>query len=100
MSTPTSALARYAALVPQLTVAEEFVRDAVPLAFEEAFVNVCSYAYPDESGEVEVQCVLRDDGFALIVSDEGTHLIRKLAHSVTYAREGNRNVLTLVFRTA
>ena len=35
------------------------------LALEEAFVNICGYAYPDGEGEVELSCAGNDDVLTL-----------------------------------
>lgn len=93
------------------------------LALEEIFVNICSHAYPDAAGEVEV-CGSTDasDGLILQISDWGipfdptfwqppdleedilqrrigglgTYMIQKLTNQVHYRRDGQRNILTVV----
>ena len=95
------------------------------LATEEAFVNICSHAYPDEAGDAEVSCVRDEDSFALEISDWGIafdvlslpppdttagimersigglgiHFIRTLSDNVSYRRECGRNILRMVFKT-
>lgn len=93
------------------------------LVFEEAFVNVCSYAYAETAGVVEVRCDADGSALVLTIVDQGTpfdlraipepaaaasgtsrrhgglgvHFIRSLADRVNYSREDNRNVLQLTF---
>ena len=94
----------------------------IELAVEEALANICLYAYPHSSGEVEVRCAqdetrhlvieLIDFGipfdmlarpapdFTLGVAQRpigglGIPLIRALMDNVTYHREGTRNILCL-----
>jgi len=94
------------------------------VAVEEAFVNICSYAYPDKEGEVEFACGVDGDAFVLEVSDNGSpfdvltlpdpnttldimdrdigglgiYFIRRLTDDVSYRREKGRNILRLVLR--
>lgn len=96
----------------------------IELASEEAIVNVIHHAYKDRGGEIEIavlsepqkKCVitLSDDGepFDPLVQVDpvdisasledrdigglGIHFIRKCLDEVSYSREGNWNVLTLV----
>ena len=94
----------------------------IQIAVEEAFVNVCSYAYVGERGEVEVNCSSNGDSFVIEIIDSGIPfditlledpdvkadiyerkvgglgglLIRKLMDMTVYSREGNRNVLRLI----
>ena len=90
------------------------------LAVEEAFVNICHHAFPDGGGEVVVSLEaagggltveLEDGGPAfdpLVVRGEpgdelesrdlggvGLPMIRQLADSVRYRRDGDRNRLSL-----
>lgn len=95
----------------------------VELVIEEAVVNICKYAYVDETGLIEITCQgdtadlvvhITDTGvpFDLLavaepdlnadISDRqigglGCYLIRTLADEVTSHRDGNRNVLELSF---
>ncbi len=88
-----------------------------------AFVNICSYAYPEGSGEVELACGADGDAFVLEIADRGSpfdalslpepdstpdimdreigglgvHFIRKLSDSVSYRREDGQNILRMVF---
>lgn len=41
------------------------------IALEEAFVNVCNYAYPDDPGEVELSCTAAGNDFVIEISDQG-----------------------------
>jgi anti-sigma regulatory factor (Ser/Thr protein kinase) len=108
-----------AAGFPQARITE------IELAVEEALANICRYAYPDRSGEVEVRCwrdetqhfliELIDTGvpFDLLsrpvpdltldtaqrqMGGYGIPLILALMDHVTYHREGERNILRLVVR--
>ena len=94
----------------------------VQLVVEEALVNVFQYAFPDGKGEVELLCgpgsggslriEIRDEGVPFdptgapdpditagveerTVGGLGILLIKKISRSVTYRREGGRNILTL-----
>lgn len=96
----------------------------IELAVEEAMVNIFNYAYPDGEGQVEMQCALkgskkfvieiRDKGIPFdglshpdpdITADTGNRkigglgifLIKKVADEVRYSRNGDMNVLTIVF---
>jgi serine/threonine-protein kinase RsbW len=98
----------------------------IELALEEALVNVCRYAYRQEEGLVEVRCQGMDDHRYMIeiidsgipfdvcayptpelnvcVADRkigglGVHLMRRMVDQITYRREGNQNILGLLFRT-
>ena len=94
------------------------------VAVEEAFVNICHYAYPDGAGDVELACGCEGDEFLVELADRGmpfdilslpdpdttadimereigglgVHFIRKLSDKVSYRREGGRNILRLVLR--
>ncbi len=133
----TSDTKRYAARVENLTAANDFVEECADrsgldvkkkfgllLAFEEAFVNVCSYAYPDGAGEAEVRCTGNGDAFVLEIADRGSpfdvlslpdpdltqdimerqigglgiHFIRTMSDGVSYRREDGRNILRMEFR--
>ena len=92
------------------------------LAIEEAFVNVCNYAYPDHKGLIEVSCDKVDDSLVVEISDKGIpfnilllpdpdisldiadreigglggYFIRRCTDSVSYRREDEKNILRLV----
>ncbi len=94
------------------------------VAIEEAFVNVCHYAYPDGAGNVELACGCEGESFMVELADDGiafdilslpdpdttagimdreigglgVHFIRKLTDDVSYRREAGRNILRLVLR--
>jgi len=96
------------------------------LALEEAFVNVCRYAYPEGTGAAEVTCESDGGAFALAIADRGrpfdvlslpepdtragvmlrpvgglgVHFIRTCASSASYRRDDGRNILRMVFRPA
>ena len=94
----------------------------IELAVEEALANICLYAYPNGSGEVEVRCTqdetrhfsieLIDSGipFDMLarpapdftvdaaqrpIGGLGIPLIRALMDNATYHREGAQNILRL-----
>ncbi len=96
------------------------------LAIEEAFVNICNYAYPEKTGEAALTCRLDKERFIMEIVDSGLpfdvtqlsdpditaqpeereigglgiFLMKQLMDEVTYRREGDRNVLTLIVRKA
>lgn len=102
---------------------DETMKFKALLALEEAFVNICSYAYPEKNGEVEIACGNDGIAFVLEIADSGSpfdvlslpvpditldimdrpigglgiHFIRTLTSSVSYRRENNRNILRMVF---
>jgi len=127
----------YAARVENLTAATGFVaacadqfglaglaKFGLLLALEEAFVNICSYAYPEGPGLAEITCTGDGDAFVLDIADRGRpfdalslpepdttgdlmhravgglgiHLIRRFSDSVSYRRDNDRNILRMVFR--
>ena len=118
-------LTRGLAWVVQCAMAAGFSPERVmeiELAVEEALANICLYAYPDSSGEVEVRCMqdetqhfsieLIDSGipFDMLarpvpdlsvdaaqrqIGGLGIPLIRALMDNATYHREGARNILRL-----
>lgn len=93
----------------------------IQIAVEEAFVNICNYAYVGGRGEVEVNCSSNGDSFVIEIIDSGVPfditvledpdvtadisereigglgglLIRKLMDMAVYRREGNKNILRL-----
>ena len=94
------------------------------VAVEEAFVNICSYAYPDSEGEAEVSCATEGDTFIFEIADSGSpfdvlslpvpdtaldimerdigglgvHFIRTLSDSVSYRRVNEQNILRMAFK--
>lgn len=126
-----------AAVLDNLASAIEFVEEcadrsdlheskkyAPALVLEEAFVNICSYAYPDGAGDAEISCGGDGNVFVLEIADRGSpfdvlslpdpditlgimereigglgvHFIRKLSDSVSYRRENDRNILRMEFK--
>jgi serine/threonine-protein kinase RsbW len=95
----------------------------IELAVEEALVNIIRYAYPTQTGYIEVKCdPVNGCGIEIVIEDEGisfdiqtlpdpdlsanlmsrktgglgVFFIRKMTNEVRYHRDGKRNVLTLV----
>ncbi len=94
------------------------------IAVEEAFVNVCHYAYPGGTGDVELACGCDRGGFVVTMMDWGipfdilslpepdtgadlmgrkigglgVHFIRTLTDEVSYRRDEGRNVLRMVLQ--
>ena len=94
------------------------------VAVEEAFVNICHYAYPTGQGEVALSCKMAGGEFAVEIADAGSpfdilslpapdttadimdrqigglgvFFIRKLTDEVSYRRENNLNILRMVIR--
>ncbi len=96
------------------------------LALEEAVSNVMLYAYPEQSGQVFVECTRhyreQTEQMVFTISDSGIpfdptqhaeadislsaeereigglgiHLVRQIMDEVRYAREENKNILTLI----
>jgi len=98
----------------------------IELAVEEAFVNICKYAYHYGEGAVEIRCKLDDDRFIIEIIDWGmpfditslpdpditqdiserkigglgVFFIKKMSDDIRYRREDNKNILTLVINSA
>lgn len=96
----------------------------IELAAEEAIVNICRYAYPSCSGEVEVNCGEDESGSVIEIADSGIpfdchsvpcpdvnanlenrkmgglgiYLMTRVMDEVRYRRERDRNILTLIYR--
>jgi anti-sigma regulatory factor (Ser/Thr protein kinase) len=92
------------------------------VAIEEAFVNVCHYAYPDAEGYVTIACGNDTETFVVEIADQGepfdvlslpdpdvtadimdreigglgVFFIRKLTSDVSYRREEGHNILRMV----
>jgi anti-sigma regulatory factor (Ser/Thr protein kinase) len=92
------------------------------VALEEAFVNICNYAYPEGSGDINLTCSMVDDDFVLEIIDQGIpfdllslaepditadiddraigglgiYLLKKFSDDVTYRREAGCNKLRLL----
>ena len=95
------------------------------VAIEEAFVNVCHYAYPGGEGDVELVCGCEGNNFAVEIADGGipfdvlslpdpdttaaimdreigglgVYFIRKMTDEASYRRLDGRNILRVVLHT-
>ena len=104
----------------RLGIAEDRCHD-LELAVEESLANICSYAYPQEIGPVQVTCLEKKDRLVILIEDQGTafdisaadpadlsadlskrrigglgiHLVISLMDEVHYQRAGDWNRLTL-----
>jgi serine/threonine-protein kinase RsbW len=93
----------------------------IELALEEAFANICNYAYAGQPGEIEVNCSTEDGGMVIEIIDSGAafditavddpditadvsereigglgiFLMKELMDNVVYRREGGKNILRL-----
>ena len=97
----------------------------VQLALEEALVNIVNYAYPKETGEVEVRCGNDTEGsLVLTILDSGipfdirklpapdvtasveereigglgVFFMHKMADKISYRRDGEQNIVTITLR--
>src|SRR3990172_2259355 len=43
----------------------------IELSLEEAFANICNYAYAGEPGEIEVNCFVEDGSMVIEIIDSG-----------------------------
>lgn len=94
------------------------------IAVEEVFVNICSYAFPQGEGAVEVSSTVQADTWALEIADAGrpfdplalpdpditadiakrkigglgVYFIRSLSDDVGYRWENGRNIVRLEFK--
>jgi serine/threonine-protein kinase RsbW len=103
---------------------EESQAHKIELAAEEALVNIIHYGYPEDSGKIEIDCSITTEGqLQIIIKDHGiaynplangmSHnqnvpaesrkiggygifFIVKIMDEVTYVREGDFNILTLI----
>jgi anti-sigma regulatory factor (Ser/Thr protein kinase) len=95
----------------------------VELAVEEALVNILTYAYPMTTGEVSVRCENKGEALVVSIIDHGiafdpltlpvpdllaelasrhvgglgVFFVRNMTENVEYRREGDTNILTLIF---
>jgi len=95
----------------------------IQVASEEALVNVISYAYPDKDGSIEITYNIKEGERLVIeivdwgapfdplslpepdidapiedrkIGGLGIYMMRNIMDEVSYEREGDRNILTLV----
>jgi len=103
---------------------ENKIINRIELSTEEAIVNIFHYSYRDCNGDVEISCMLGDDGIFLIeITDSGIPfnilnvpepefsadidiprhgigglgilIIKSLTDDIRYRREDGKNILTL-----
>lgn len=93
----------------------------IPLALEEAFVNVANYAYPQTSGEAELSVEGMDNTVKIVLSDRGIpfdplkkddpditlsadkrnigglgiFMVKKIMDKVEYSYTDGKNILTM-----
>lgn len=93
------------------------------VSLEEAFVNICHYAYPKGDGTVTITCETIDHRLVIEIVDQGVpfdllslpepditqdlmereigglgvHFIRTFSDQVSYRREAGQNILRLEF---
>ena len=98
-------------------------KNDLELAVEEALVNIFRYAYPGRTGMVELTCRVIGNNLEILIADEGLAfsvteveapniseelderkigglgilLLKSLMTDVRYKRQGNRNLLELLF---
>jgi len=96
----------------------------IELATEEALVNICNYSYPEEPGDVEINCKMENGRFIIEIIDSGipfditslvdpditsdiakrkigglgVFLTKQMMDEVRYRRENDRNILELIVR--
>ena len=126
---------KYSATLENLNQVIEFVEETADrfelvtkkkfgllVAVEEAFVNVCHYAYPDAVGDVSIACGIDNGAFVVEIADSGAafdvlslpdpdttadimdrqigglgvYFIRSLTDQVSYRREDGQNILRMV----
>jgi serine/threonine-protein kinase RsbW len=103
---------------------DEHLVSKIELACEEALVNIISYGYPANKGDIQVTCSLTESqGIQITIVDKGIpynpltnmrtvdikaplekrapggfgiFFIMKLMDDVNYRRENNANILTLI----
>jgi serine/threonine-protein kinase RsbW len=94
------------------------------LAFEEVFVNICNYAYPQGPGEVTLACRIESGAFVAEIMDQGQpfdpasapepdleadldarsigglgwFLVPRLVDDFQYRRAEGRNIVRLILR--
>ena len=120
-------LGRFMNSVSECARAQGFDRrkiSEIELATEEALVNICNYSYPEEPGDVEINCKMERGRFILEIIDSGipfditslvdpditsdiakrkigglgVFLTKQMMDEVRYRRENDRNILELIVR--
>ena len=104
-------------------ISEELV-NKLDMCAEEIFANITFYAYPEKDGTIEVKLQKSDDNIIFETKDDGIEynplekpdpditlppeerplgglgifMMKKMADEISYKRENNQNVLTLIFK--
>lgn len=122
-------LGRFTDFVTAFAEEHGFIQDKlnrISLCLEEAVVNICNYAYQDNSdGEIDISISIKDmDKLVIRITDSGVpfdvlshadpdissgvsereigglgiFFIKKMMDEVKYERKDNQNILTLMLR--
>jgi len=100
--------------------------DDMELALDEILVNICNYAYQDQSGNAKITCSMTDDKRLILeVEDSGVpfnalsvdapdltadieerkvgglgiYFMKTLMDDVRYTRKDNKNILTMMLKS-
>lgn len=99
----------------------EKIMKMLQICIEEIFVNICSYAYGDETGPVEISIEVLENAVKISFSDKGTEfnpllnkdpniaagaderrigglgifMVKNMMNNVSYRYENNCNILTI-----
>ena len=102
---------------------DKTLTNKLDMCAEEIFANVAFYAYPEEKGDIEVQLENTGNKIILEFKDSGTaynplerpdpditlppeerplgglgiFMIKEMADEISYKREDDKNILTLIF---
>lgn len=95
----------------------------INICSEEIFVNIASYAYPEEAGAVRISFIKKDNEVILIFEDEGFEynplekedpditlsfdkrpigglgifMVKEMSKNIKYERKDDKNILTITF---
>lgn len=103
---------------------DEDLTNKLDMCAEEIFANISFYAYPEKSGNIEALLSKSKDNIMFEFIDEGIeynplekpdpdidlppeerplgglgiYMVKEMSNSISYKRENNKNILTLVFK--